>query len=64
MEKRKFLTLAVLELRPLGYPAHSQLLYRLLYPGVLDKNREMGNVQKHNIVTNVPLSQTFRSYLE
>jgi hypothetical protein len=33
MEKRKFLTLPGLELRPLGRPARSQLLYRLSYPG-------------------------------
>jgi hypothetical protein len=30
--KRKFLTLLELELRPLGRPARSQLLYRLRYP--------------------------------
>jgi hypothetical protein len=29
----------------------------------LDKDRTMDNVQKHNICTNVPSSQTFRSYL-
>jgi hypothetical protein len=29
MEKRKFLTLLGLELRPLGRPVRSQLLYRL-----------------------------------
>jgi hypothetical protein len=33
VEKRKFLTLPVLELRPLGRPARSQSLYRLRYPG-------------------------------
>jgi hypothetical protein len=33
MEKRKFLTLPGLELRPLRRPARSQLLYRLRYPG-------------------------------
>jgi hypothetical protein len=33
VEKRKFLTLAVLELQPLGCPARSQSLYRLRYPG-------------------------------
>jgi hypothetical protein len=33
LEKRKFLTLLGLELRPLGHPAHSQLLYRLHHPG-------------------------------
>jgi hypothetical protein len=35
MEKRKFLTLPGLELRPLGRPARSQSLYRLNYPGSL-----------------------------
>jgi hypothetical protein len=33
VEKRKFLTLLGLALRPLGRPAHSQSLYRLRYPG-------------------------------
>jgi hypothetical protein len=33
MEKRKFLPLPRLELRPLGHPARSQSLYRLYYPG-------------------------------
>jgi hypothetical protein len=33
MEKRKFLTLSGLELRPLGCPGRSQSLYRLSYPG-------------------------------
>jgi hypothetical protein len=33
VEKRKFLTLPGLELRPLGRPPRSQLLYRLSYPG-------------------------------
>jgi hypothetical protein len=33
VEKRKFLILPELELRPLGRPARSQSLYRLLYPG-------------------------------
>jgi hypothetical protein len=33
VEKRKFLTLPGLELRQLGRPARSQLLYRLRYPG-------------------------------
>jgi hypothetical protein len=35
VEKRKFLTLPVLELQPLGRPACSQSLYRLRYPGAL-----------------------------
>jgi hypothetical protein len=34
-EKRKFLTLTGLELRPLRRPARSQSLYRLRYPGFL-----------------------------
>jgi hypothetical protein len=33
VEKRKFLTLSRLELRPLGRPARSQSLYSLRYPG-------------------------------
>jgi hypothetical protein len=33
MEKRKFLPLLGLELRPLGRPVRSQSLYRLPYPG-------------------------------
>jgi hypothetical protein len=32
VEKRKFLTLPGLEVRPLGRPARSQSLYRLRYP--------------------------------
>jgi hypothetical protein len=30
----------------------------------LDKDRTMVDVQKHNIFTNVPSSQTIRSYLQ
>jgi hypothetical protein len=33
VEKRKFLTLPGLELRPIGRLARSQSLYRLRYPG-------------------------------
>jgi hypothetical protein len=33
VEKRKFLTLPGLELRPIGRPARSQSPYRLRYPG-------------------------------
>jgi hypothetical protein len=29
---------------------------------ILDKDKPMNNVQKHNICTNLPSSQTFRSY--
>jgi hypothetical protein len=35
VEKRKFLIIPGLELRPLGLPARSQSLYRLRYPGSL-----------------------------
>jgi hypothetical protein len=35
VEKRKFLTLPGLELRPLGRPARTQTLYRLRYSGSL-----------------------------
>jgi hypothetical protein len=35
MERRKFLTLPGLELRPLGRPARRQSPYRLRYPGSL-----------------------------
>jgi hypothetical protein len=30
----------------------------------LDKDRMMENIKQHNICTNVPSSQTFRSYLQ
>jgi hypothetical protein len=35
LEKRKFLTVLGLELRPLSRPSPSQSLYRLSYPGSL-----------------------------
>jgi hypothetical protein len=35
VEKRKFLTLPGLELRPLDRPARSQSLYRLNYPAMI-----------------------------
>jgi hypothetical protein len=35
MEKRKFLTVPGLKLRPLGRPVRAQLLYRLRYPSSL-----------------------------
>jgi hypothetical protein len=42
VEKRKFLTLSGLELRPLGRPARSQSLYRLRYSGrVLNSNTDV-----------------------
>jgi hypothetical protein len=39
VEKRQFLTLPGLELRPLGRPARSQALYRLSYPGSLKNTK-------------------------
>jgi hypothetical protein len=48
VERRKFLTLHGLELRPLCHPARSQSLYRLRYPGsklmVLEKEKLSSNV--------------------
>jgi hypothetical protein len=38
VEKRKFLTLSGLELRPLDRPARSQSLYKLRYPGSSTKS--------------------------
>jgi hypothetical protein len=46
VEKRKFLTLTGLELRPLGRPARSQLLYRLRFKETVKKSKaihEAGN---------------------
>jgi hypothetical protein len=40
-EKRKFLTLPGLELRPLGHPSRSQSLYRLRYPGPTANSRKL-----------------------
>jgi hypothetical protein len=40
VEKRKFLTLPGLELRPLSRPARSQFLYRLRYPGTQEIKKE------------------------
>jgi hypothetical protein len=46
VERRKFLTLAGLELRPLGHPARSQSLCRLHYPGSL-KGRNKGTKKRN-----------------
>jgi hypothetical protein len=43
MEKRKFLTLPGLELRPLDRPDRSQSLYRLRYPGSYSRCRLFSN---------------------
>jgi hypothetical protein len=46
IEERKFLTLPGLELRPLGRPARSQLLYWLRYPGFC-----LDDVEKRKFLT-------------
>jgi hypothetical protein len=43
MEKRKYLTLLELELRPLARPASSQSLYRLSYPGSMGHGKGRRN---------------------
>jgi hypothetical protein len=40
VEKRNFLTLPRLELRPLGRPVRSQSLYRLRYPFIIEITKE------------------------
>jgi hypothetical protein len=44
-------------------PSPKRCVLKNTQDGVLDKDKTMDNVQKHNICTNVLLSQTFRSYL-
>jgi hypothetical protein len=44
VEKRKFLFLLGLELRPLGRPARSLPLYRLRYPGSSDVESTEENI--------------------
>jgi hypothetical protein len=48
VEKRKFLTLPGLELRPLRGPARSQSLYRLRYPGSCFKHTSDINTPVEN----------------
>jgi hypothetical protein len=44
MEKRKFLTLLGLELRPLGRPTRSQSYYRLRYSGSFLSSKQLQNI--------------------
>jgi hypothetical protein len=44
VEKRKFVTLPVLELRSLGRPARSQLLYRLRYRGSMQYRKRLNKL--------------------
>jgi hypothetical protein len=48
VEKRKFLTLPGLELRPLCRPAHCQSLYRLRYPGTMNQSVYFNNNNNNN----------------
>jgi hypothetical protein len=57
LEKRKFLALPGLELRPLSHPARSQSLYRLRYPGSSSVARKWENL-KLNILLGSAISLT------
>jgi hypothetical protein len=46
VEKKKFLNLPELELRPLGHPAGSQSLYRLRYPQLIETEMGFGGELK------------------
>jgi hypothetical protein len=50
VEKRKFLTLPGLELRPIAHPARSQFPYRLRYPGSLSILNLIENSNIHYMV--------------
>jgi hypothetical protein len=52
VEKRKFLALQGLELRPLGRPARNQSLYRLRYPGSF-VNKEYASENNDNFLCNL-----------
>jgi hypothetical protein len=57
VEKRKFLTVPGLELRPLGRPARSQFLHRLRHPGSLRHHR--GNIESITVTNGtLPLPWT------
>jgi hypothetical protein len=43
-----------------GIQSTKRCVLKYIQDGVLDKNRTMANVQKHNICTDVPSSQTCR----
>jgi hypothetical protein len=49
VEKRKFLTLPGLELRPLGRPARSQSLYRLCYLGSSPNSGKIQFIKEQNV---------------
>jgi hypothetical protein len=60
VEKRNFLTLSGLEVRPLGRPARSQSLYRLRYPGSLCLQDTLPNVHvtAHKIISPICILNT------
>jgi hypothetical protein len=47
VERRKFLTLPQLELRPLARPARSQSLYRLSYPASSQSNCRKADIKMY-----------------
>jgi hypothetical protein len=58
VEKRKFLTLQDLELRPLCRPARSQSLYQQRYPGSLHGLQAFQKIYKAVYLTYVELTHT------
>jgi hypothetical protein len=50
MKKWKFLTLPGLELRPLGRPTSSQVMYRLRYPGCLKQTYDYKIVSRNSAI--------------
>jgi hypothetical protein len=60
VERRKFLTLLGLKLRPLGHSASSQSLYRLSYPG----SRATVQKKKPCISLYFPLTHEHRRFVE
>jgi hypothetical protein len=64
VEKRKFVTLPGLKLRPLGRPARSQSLYRLRYPG---ENTAylmfcLNNIKLYKVIRNCNLADSVGKY--
>jgi hypothetical protein len=49
-------------LGPIDRASPKRCVFKNKQDGFLDTDMTMDNVQKHNICTNVPSSQTFRSY--
>jgi hypothetical protein len=50
VQKRKFLTIPGLELRPLGRPARTQSLYRLHYPGYPDASADSASSYTYDYI--------------